>query len=315
MTILTDRLAFRTQWIFWLLQLIFAIWAVYWLVVKTPNPGYSIGLAAAVAAAMSIHPDMKAPEKAIWMVLIGLLVVAEFHAIKADKNSSDDAAKKDRTTRDLEFQSEMDSQNRAFIATTKRLLDEEEQSRNYQVALTKGIDDNLNALTGGDSYCFVGLFSWNSDLPSTAHAPARAMLSKIGKWPLYGVRAKIILYRLSTDPTQKAYVGNVVQLPDLASGDVNPPNPISGRPTFGTAVESFAMPDGMDLSGGRVDMILDYQGRNVPWRQVLHIVVVNNLSLSDTTVARNGRILFHHTDKRFPDDGYPWRASMVSADH
>jgi hypothetical protein len=263
---------------------------------------------------MSIHPDMKAGEKAVWMCLIGLLVVVEFNAIRADKRATDVAAENERAARNLQYRSQMESQNQAFLATKGQLLTQEEESRKDQLVLTKGIDDNLNALTGGDSYCFISRLAIELDAGPTGKISGWAQLSKIGEWPLYGVRVKVIHYILSADPNAKAYGGAVVQLPDLASGNLNAPDANGGLHT-GTAVDGFRIPEGMDLSGGRADMILDYQGRSRPWRQILHVVVVNNTYFNDTTVIRGHKILYRHVDSGFPKDGYPWRSTVDSADH
>lgn len=80
------KIPFRVLWIFWALQVIFGLLSLYWLECKAPPPpGYSIGMAAVVAAAMAIHPEMKAREKALWLVIIAVFVIAEFKAIRVEK--------------------------------------------------------------------------------------------------------------------------------------------------------------------------------------------------------------------------------------
>jgi len=51
-------------------------------------PGNAVAIVAGLAAAMSIHTDMKGWQKAFWMILMGVFVVLELKSIKTDRIES-----------------------------------------------------------------------------------------------------------------------------------------------------------------------------------------------------------------------------------
>jgi hypothetical protein len=70
---------------------------------ETEPPGFAIGLVALVATLMSIHEHMQGWQKAIWMILIGLLLIVETRSIKVDRARADAQALKDRENQDGNF--------------------------------------------------------------------------------------------------------------------------------------------------------------------------------------------------------------------
>jgi len=55
-----------------------AVWALW----VTPSPGVAIGILGAVAAVMSLRPEMHPFEKAAWIVIVTTLLIAEMHSIR-----------------------------------------------------------------------------------------------------------------------------------------------------------------------------------------------------------------------------------------
>jgi len=87
---------------FLVLQIICGL--VTWYLWKhLPNPGWAVALLAFVAASMSIHGDMHGWQKAIWMCIIGALLVIELRSINTDRFIRDQQAIADRSMQEAEF--------------------------------------------------------------------------------------------------------------------------------------------------------------------------------------------------------------------
>lgn len=80
--------------------IIFGIWARIYL----PLPGVSIAILAAVAAIMSLRPEMRIAEKAAWLLVVGLLLSAELQSIRADRIKNDAQYLRDRKEQNDKFQ-------------------------------------------------------------------------------------------------------------------------------------------------------------------------------------------------------------------
>src|SRR5262245_18963068 len=81
---LRDYLLQRRHAVFVFGQVVGVAYVVYWWRVLPP-PGYAIALLAILAAAMSLHGEMRAGHKAAWMVLLGFCLGLEFRAIRHDR--------------------------------------------------------------------------------------------------------------------------------------------------------------------------------------------------------------------------------------
>jgi len=60
---------------------------------------------------MTIQGDMNRLQKALWMLLIAAFVLVEFHAIAADRKTSQAKADQDRATQDTAFRKVLESQD------------------------------------------------------------------------------------------------------------------------------------------------------------------------------------------------------------
>jgi hypothetical protein len=110
------------HWIFLFVQFLVALWIlVLWH--HLPNPGKAVAILAAVAAAMSIHGEMRGWQKAIWMGLIGCLLIVELRSISNDRSAAYQQALVDRNNQDLAFKGVRDAQDKDFSATAQSLTD------------------------------------------------------------------------------------------------------------------------------------------------------------------------------------------------
>jgi hypothetical protein len=108
--------------IFLCLQLIVVIICVYFAF-HLPLPGWSIAVLAGVAAAMSVHGEMRSWQKVFWMVLIGALLMIELKAIRHDRDEANAQALSDREAQDQKFKGIRDKQDQDFATTAGELKD------------------------------------------------------------------------------------------------------------------------------------------------------------------------------------------------
>jgi hypothetical protein len=135
----------RQHCLFDLVQLGALIWAMVWWR-HLPAPGYAIGMLALLAAVMSIHiaKDMSTWQQALWMLLIGVFLVIEFHAIAEDRtNFARDEAYKRK------------EENEQFQSIANGLTGAMQQSQQQFAATMSGIKKSIDTVTGGDTFCYV----------------------------------------------------------------------------------------------------------------------------------------------------------------
>jgi len=142
---------------FLFLQLAVAVWIV-WLWRHLPHAGYAVAILAGVAAAMSVHGEMRGWQKAIWMSLIGSLLLIELRSIRGDRISADIQAKADRQTQDDNFQRVRKKQDDDLKQTADGLATEIRQSSALmsELARTNSIaTKSLANITGGSSFAVL----------------------------------------------------------------------------------------------------------------------------------------------------------------
>jgi hypothetical protein len=89
-------------WGSWLTSLVLVVactCVAVWAIRTTPSPGTSIAILGAVAALMSLRPAIHPVEKAGWVSIITVLLVAEMHSIR--KNDQDVASERVAQNRKL----------------------------------------------------------------------------------------------------------------------------------------------------------------------------------------------------------------------
>ena len=127
------------QWVFMALQALSALLALYfWL--HTPVPGYSVGCLAITAALMSLHERMHPAHKAVWILIMGVLLVLEFRAIDKDRQDNQKQQARIRAQEACNFKTIMDQgkdnlsailkqQDDSFRATIAMLIAAQRQDR------------------------------------------------------------------------------------------------------------------------------------------------------------------------------------------
>ena len=94
--------------------------ALIWFV---PLPGISVTVLGAVAAVMSLRPDMKVGEKAAWMLIVASLLYAEIRAIRRDRAEAESQALESRQEQNNAFKAIRDKQDQDFKDTADGLKD------------------------------------------------------------------------------------------------------------------------------------------------------------------------------------------------
>lgn len=147
--------------------------AVNWWIHRQhlPNPGVAVALIAFVAAAMSIHPDMRGWQKGVWMLIIGVLLIVETRAIAKDREENNTSVAADRKAQNDNFAKIRTEQERAFRDTADglksaiaqsqqqfdRTMSKSDQIVTEASAIAKLSRRNIDAATGGESYAVVWL--------------------------------------------------------------------------------------------------------------------------------------------------------------
>ena len=96
-------------------QVLFLSSALY-LYFRVPAPGWAVAGIAVVAAAMSLQNGMFGWQKALWMLIIGVLLVVELKAITEDRLAAQLQAKTDRQEQDTHFARVLADNNSRFQA-------------------------------------------------------------------------------------------------------------------------------------------------------------------------------------------------------
>jgi hypothetical protein len=195
---------------FLLIKVAAALLTSWWLFRTLPPPGYAIGVVAVVAAVLTFQEHMHGWQKAIWMILIGVLLIVEMRSIKVDRARADAQALQDRENQDNNFRLLRQREEQQFAATlgglkdqfsatisgfdTSRRLENQlfgsllrEQTRLFS-GMQQSTQDTLNALTGGDSY---GVISPLLMSESSGKAEYDLMISVRGKNTLWDVRVEM----------------------------------------------------------------------------------------------------------------------------
>jgi hypothetical protein len=145
----------RRHFVFEALQVSALIVAMWWWC-NLPVPGYSVAVIAALAAAMSIHGEMKPWHKAIWMLLIGAFLILEFRAINKDRREYSQTESAKRIEESAAFQSIASGIDKTISSSDKH----------FNATMGK-TTDVLSNITGGKSYAVVlpMLGSYRPDRP------------------------------------------------------------------------------------------------------------------------------------------------------
>ena len=177
-----------------------ALWA--WLVV--PAPGISIAILGLVAAIMSLRGEMRPMEKASWMLIISILLVAEIQSIRSDRTYTDGKAKSDREAQDKAFE--------LVLKKEDAQLQETLQGFSAVAGLARKSIENE---TGGSSYAYL--------TPQMGFTPIPLTIYNYGTNTLTGVLVEIL------PPTQtlESFTNAILNPVEIQVGTLHPG-------TFGT---------------------------------------------------------------------------------
>ena len=134
-------------------QVLFLSSALY-LYFRVPAPGWAVAGIAVVAAAMSLQNGMFGWQKALWMLIIGVLLVVELKAITEDRLAAQLQAKTDRQEQDTHFARVLADNNSRFQAMMNA-------NSNLLAKSVEGIDlakQSLDNITGGQSFVVLRVF-------------------------------------------------------------------------------------------------------------------------------------------------------------
>ena len=207
------------HWVFSAVKLAIAAYSA-WLWFHVPAPGRAVAVLAAVAAAMSIHGEMKGWQKAIWMVLIGFLLCIEIRAIDNDRQQNQNAQAQMRQEDRTSFQHIADSLKDS-LTIAKGQYDSTISHVDEVSSKTEGVatlaEQNLDSISGKDSYpCIVPQSHAvvNGSIPLALH--------NRGKNNLTGVQVQILSPHAFTEDIREFYK------PGIDLGTVNPiwPKPL-----------------------------------------------------------------------------------------
>jgi hypothetical protein len=170
----SDRRVWHKKPLSVFLLFVFAAWLALWSA-RIPSPGKAVAALGVAAAVMTLLGEMKGLEKSAWILILFGFLGVELSSINIERTANEEYQKEVRaeqlrhfkeigdgiresiTDSEQEFNATMDRSNRIF----------------------EGVRDNINAVTGGSTFCFVSAATSASEFILT--------ISTIGKSPLHEV--------------------------------------------------------------------------------------------------------------------------------
>lgn len=256
-----------------------------------PPVGVFIAMLALLGVLVPIFRDLAkigAREKALWTTGMFSLVWLEIRSIYLDR-AAHDRQEADARAAQLEgFKSiakginETSTQNQQQFAATVKSFEE----------VMRGVQDSINTITGGDSFAYLTFMYLQ-------HQMAHLCFHHGGKYPLYGVTAKIVDLN-----KMKEMIANKEPFTMPLRCDIIMP--------VGDISANAARPMGMITFTGvdRQDYNVFFYGRNGFWSQLIRLRWIDNRWISATRVlAADGRtVLYEDVGPAFPraNDEVDW---------
>jgi hypothetical protein len=175
------------------------------LVRWVPPPGIAVAVMGVMAAIMSLRTKATGTEKAVWMLIISVLVVIEVTAIKKERFFNEQAeklrAEEERqyfTTIGKGIQTNIEQSQGQFEKTIGQGQQQFNATltteKNNLARTLKGLKETVNAATGGDGFCYAILVP-----PDAGNANAVSTVIPQGKYPLTNVNALVTDDDMMTD--------------------------------------------------------------------------------------------------------------------
>jgi hypothetical protein len=242
-------------------------------------PGIFIAVLAVVAAAAAFREKPGKYEKVSWIVLFFGLMCGEVWMVNADRT---DSIRKQKETRDQELAN--------FSAIADGIKSSMQAGQEHFDATMVGIKQNVNTITGGDSFCYL-VTPVNGEFPTFIHN---------GNYPLSGVNARIVdmqKWHQVIDNNPHATMQEFLSADtNILIGDI-PPHTALTRPG------AIQLVGKMEASFN-----IFFNARNGFWTQQLKLRLVDGKWLTATRVTReeigskrkNPHKLYEKIDKDFP---------------
>lgn len=109
-----------------------------------PPPGWAVAIIAILAAAMTVNEGMQPPQKAIWMIVLGMFLVVELIAITHDRSANERKALSDRAEQDSKLAQIRKQEDVEFVATIRGLNAAIQTSTDQFRQTTDWLAQNLN---------------------------------------------------------------------------------------------------------------------------------------------------------------------------
>ncbi len=163
----------------------------YWF--KAPLPNKAV-LALATVAALMLLAEMRPIHKALYIVVIILLVFMENRAIDSDRNKFEHDQTDARKEQNEKFGKIVDGLRDSLRISQEQFA--ETMSRSNQIIA--GVQDTIKTQTGGNSFAFITFTAqqaqafdthWNSLLVPRGTAYFLVSVNSHGKYPLGGIHA------------------------------------------------------------------------------------------------------------------------------
>jgi hypothetical protein len=294
-------------------------------------PGYAIAALAFAAVVMTVRAEKFQPaERIIWVLIGAALMLAETRVLYMDRIAHDAEQAAERENQDDRFNKTAAGLKEAVTTSQGEFKLTMQKSQTIFSKTREAAYDakeGIETFTGGNSYCFLDHF-WPAISTGDPELDRYAMrdsgtgyLVKRGRHPLGGVSILVT----SFTPNSETYVSEA--LPDFGVGDSHYTGVMRNKLRFSNQgikdagpESTLTIPKGLMMDADRFDIAIDYNGRNGSWRQVFHGVVKEKTRTQphegrgwfiyeETTVMRNGKVLYVHTDPEFhKDDDYKWIA-------
>jgi hypothetical protein len=220
---------------------------------------------------MSVHADMRPWQKGAWILLMGAFLILEFRAIDKDRADNETKQTALRKEERKSFQSVL-QQNQQQFSTTMN-----------------GTKENINNITGGDSFCFLDVFYPNDPGPYwTAF--------QRGGYPLYEVEARVV----DVNKFDKLIAGNSAANISIATSGSNTILKINNLSP--KQAHAGRGPLSLDASGHQKFDVY-FMARNGFWTELLRLQRQHDKWYEAKRVLRiddgKERIIFEQVDKGY----------------
>ena len=240
---------------------------------NVPSPGKAVTALAVAAALMSLRGEMGGKEKLAWTLLLFGFLFVENHSIDVERATAEQNRINAIQQEDLRRKKE-DESFRGIAGEISRSI---QQSQSQFSETMSGINQNIDAITGGYSFCYV------TAMFSVDQSEAALQVVTHGSSPLHNVDIR----RVETNGRHEIVYFAYPNVPFLVQ-------PI--RQDLGTISLR-----GMDERR----LLFDFFGMNGMWHEVLEWKKVDGKWTQALTVSKNKadgtlKPIYDHIDPSFP---------------